>query len=65
VLLSAVLQVAVVHLAFLNRAFGTAPLSLEQWGVCVAMASGVLWFTELRKWGLRAWAPGRRAVHSP
>jgi magnesium-transporting ATPase (P-type) len=54
VVLSAVLQVAVVHLGFLNRAFGTAPLSLAQWGVCVAMASGVLWFSELRKWLLRA-----------
>jgi magnesium-transporting ATPase (P-type) len=54
VVLSAVLQVAVVHLEFLNRAFGTAPLSLAQWGVCVAMASGVLWFSELRKWLLRA-----------
>jgi magnesium-transporting ATPase (P-type) len=54
VLLSAVLQVAVVHLEFLNRAFGTAPLSLAQWGVCIAMASGVLWFSELRKWAVRA-----------
>ncbi|MBC7732695.1 MAG: HAD-IC family P-type ATPase, partial [Bacteriovorax sp.] len=26
-----------------------APLTLEQWGVCLAMGSGVLWFTELRK----------------
>jgi magnesium-transporting ATPase (P-type) len=54
VVLSAVLQVAVVHLEFLNQAFGTAPLSLAQWGVCIAMASGVLWFSELRKWMLRA-----------
>ena len=34
--------------------FGTVPLSLEQWGVCIAMGSGVLWFSELRKWALRA-----------
>jgi magnesium-transporting ATPase (P-type) len=65
VLLSAVLQVAVVHLEFLNQAFGTAPLSLEQWGVCVAMASGVLWFSELRKWVIRALAHGREAVKAP
>jgi hypothetical protein len=68
VLLSAALQVAVVHLGFLNQAFGTAPLSLAQWGVCIAMASGVLWFSELRKWAFRAfgaWAQGRRAVKSP
>jgi magnesium-transporting ATPase (P-type) len=49
VALSAALQVAVVHLEFLNHAFGTVPLSLEQWLVCLAMASGVLWFGELRK----------------
>ncbi|MBC7376893.1 MAG: cation-translocating P-type ATPase [Burkholderiaceae bacterium] len=65
VALSAVLQVAVVHLAFLNKAFGTAALSLEQWGVCIAMASGVLWFSELRKWVIRALAHGRKAVKAP
>jgi P-type Ca2+ transporter type 2C len=51
--LSAVLQVAVVHLPWLNLAFGTAPLTLEQWAVCVGMGSGVLWFSELRKFGSR------------
>ncbi len=51
--LSAALQVAVVHVPFLNRAFGTAPLTLEQWLVCVAMASTVLWLTELRKVAIR------------
>ncbi len=49
VALSAALQVAVVHLPFLNLAFGTVPLSAGQWAVCVAMASGVLWFVEGRK----------------
>jgi P-type Ca2+ transporter type 2C len=49
VALSAALQVAVVHLPFLNLAFGTVPLSAGQWGVCVAMASGVLWVSEGRK----------------
>lgn len=53
VVLSAILQVAVVHVAFLNLAFGTVPLSATQWLVCLAMASGVLWFSELRKWGQR------------
>lgn len=59
VLLSLALQIAVVHLAFLNRAFGTAPLSIEQWGICILMASGVLGFSELRKMAVRAWV--RRA----
>ncbi|HEU4511803.1 MAG TPA: cation-translocating P-type ATPase [Nocardioidaceae bacterium] len=53
VALSSALQVAVVHLPVLNQAFGTAPLSLEQWLVCVAMASSVLWATELRKLAIR------------
>ena len=43
------LQVAVVHLPFLNMAFGTAPLALDQWLVCAAMASGVFTYSELRK----------------
>jgi len=60
VALSGALQVAVVHVGFLNHAFGTVPLSAGQWGVCVVMASGVLWFSELRKWMLRAWVRRRR-----
>ena len=53
--LAVLLQVAVVHLAFLNVAFGTVPLSLEQWALCTAMASVVLWTSELRKLAVRAW----------
>ena len=52
--LSALLQVAVVNIGFLNAAFGTVPLELEQWFVCVALASAVLWFTELSKLVRRA-----------
>ena len=52
------LQIAVVHLPFLNLAFGTVPLSLEQWQLCAAMASSVLWFSELRKMVVRAWGVG-------
>ncbi len=46
---SLLLQVAVVNLGFLNLAFGTVPLALDQWLLCGAMASGVLWYSELRK----------------
>ena len=56
VALSVLLQVAVVHLHFLNVAFGTVPLDAGQWWVCVAMGSVVLWFGELRKAVLRATA---------
>jgi calcium-translocating P-type ATPase len=47
--LSLLLQVAVVNVGFLNVAFGTVPLTLEQWLVCAALGSVVLWFSELRK----------------
>ena len=53
--LSILLQVAVVNLGFLNLAFGTVPLSFDQWLVCIAMASVVLPFSELRKLVNRAW----------
>jgi magnesium-transporting ATPase (P-type) len=48
--LSVLLQVAVVNVGLLNVAFGTAPLQLGQWLLCIAMASSVLWVSELRKW---------------
>ena len=49
VALSLLLQVGVVHLPFLNIAFGTAPLAFEQWLVCAAMASVVLIYSEGQK----------------
>ncbi len=54
VLLSVALQVAVVQMPFLNRAFGTVPMSPAQWLACLVLASGALCFGELRKWLLRA-----------
>jgi len=48
-IVSLLLQVAVVNLPPLNVAFGTVPLSLDQWLVCVALASSVLWVSELSK----------------
>ncbi|EKT83342.1 P-type HAD superfamily ATPase [Rhodococcus opacus M213] len=47
--LSTLLQVAVVQVPFLGAAFTTEPLSPTQWLVCVAMASTVLWVSEIRK----------------
>jgi len=48
------LQVAVVHWAPLNRAFSTTPMTIEQWLICLTMGSLVLWFSEMRKFLLRA-----------
>jgi len=56
VALSAALQVAVVNIGFLNVAFGTVPLTLNQWLGCLGMASVVLWYSELRKLAMRLWA---------
>ena len=53
--LSVLVQVAVVHLHFLNLAFGTVPLAFDQWRLCAAMASVVWWFSEWRKLASRAW----------
>jgi P-type Ca2+ transporter type 2C len=58
--LSGVLQVAAVELPVFNLAFSTAPLSAAQWGLCAALGSGVLWFSEARKLARRA-----RARRSP
>ena len=65
VALSTALQVAVVHLPFLNLAFGTTPLSAGQWGVCVVMASGVLWYGEARKLLRRHWPKAADSLPDP
>ncbi len=53
VVMGVVLQVAVVHLEFLNQAFGTQALDAWQWLQCVAIASSVLLYSECRKWLVR------------
>jgi magnesium-transporting ATPase (P-type) len=47
--LSAVLQVAVVQVGFLNDAFDTSPMSLGDWAICIGLASVVLWADEAKK----------------
>ncbi|NLT31041.1 MAG: cation-translocating P-type ATPase [Propionibacterium sp.] len=49
VLLAVVLQVAVVHVPFLQTAFGTTGLTWQQWLICFGIASIVLWVEEVRK----------------
>lgn len=60
--ISALLQVAVVHVPLLNAAFTTVPLSGGQWLACLAMASVVLWVTEVRKALLRLVDAARRGT---
>ncbi|MCY7363928.1 MAG: cation transporting ATPase C-terminal domain-containing protein, partial [Frankiaceae bacterium] len=43
------MQVAVVHVPWLQGLFDTTALSLAQWLLAVAVASSVLWVEEARK----------------
>jgi P-type Ca2+ transporter type 2C len=49
VLLAVLLQIAVIYVPVLQKAFSTVSLSLRDWLVCVAVASSVLWLRELSK----------------
>jgi P-type Ca2+ transporter type 2C len=49
VALSALLQVAVIYLPFLQGAFNTVPLSLSDWLLCAAVGSSALWVYEIVK----------------
>jgi Ca2+-transporting ATPase len=49
VLLSLLLQAAVVYVPFLQQAFSTVSLSAADWLLCAAVGSAVLWLSELSK----------------
>jgi Ca2+-transporting ATPase len=53
VAVSAMLQVAVLYVPFLQSAFGTVPLGALDWLVCIGVGSSVLWAMELKKLALR------------
>src|SRR5690606_7269163 len=53
IVLALVLQVIVLYLAPLQRAFGTVPLSGADWLRSAAVASSVLWIREVVKLGGR------------
>jgi magnesium-transporting ATPase (P-type) len=55
------LQVAVVHLGFLQRAFDTAALDAREWLISSALASTVLWVDEIRKLVVRRRSPDQAA----
>jgi magnesium-transporting ATPase (P-type) len=60
VLLSLVLQAAVINVSFLQQAFSTTALSTSDWLKCAAVGSSVLWLTEFVK--LLARASRKRAA---
>jgi Ca2+-transporting ATPase len=43
------LQIAVTHVWFMQNLFDTMDITLQQWLICIATASSVLWVEELRK----------------
>jgi len=49
VLLSLLLQVAVIYIPFLQQAFSTVSFSVGDWLICAAVASSVLWVREVSK----------------
>jgi Ca2+-transporting ATPase len=72
VALSLALQVAVIYIPLLQRAFDTVPLQGRDWLTCMLVASSVLWLRELSKavWHLRHLAAGmgskrRRTIATP
>jgi len=48
-LLSVLLQVMVIYIPFLQKAFGTVPLTIKDWVVCILTASSVVVVRELAK----------------
>jgi Ca2+-transporting ATPase len=49
VLVSLALQILAVEWSPLQRAFGTVPLSLDEWVLCAAVSSVVVWLGEVPK----------------
>ena len=64
VLLSLLLQLAVVYIPFLQQGFSTASLSLADWLRCTAVASSVLWLSEAAK-GIIRWTAKPKAARRP
>ena len=54
VALSLLMQIAVVHVPFLQTAFSTTSLSFENWLTCAAVASSVIFAREIFKLFVRA-----------
>jgi Ca2+-transporting ATPase len=58
---SLALQLAVVYVPGLQRAFSTTALAWTDWASCVTLASSVLWVSELAKLARRVFRAAPRA----
>ncbi len=54
--LSVLLQMLVVHLPLLTRAFGTTALTAREWLLCIGLGASVLVVDEAKKLFVRRWA---------
>jgi Ca2+-transporting ATPase len=59
---SVAMQVVVVYVPFLQNAFGTTSLNVQDWIFCIAVASSVLWLREGSKAVIRRKRPARNAL---
>ena len=64
-LVSVVLQFAVIYVPFMQRAFSTVPLDRGDWLLCIVVGSSVLWLRELGKLAVRLAARGGGRVKGP
>lgn len=55
VMISLGLHLLVIYVPFLQRAFSTVGLSLNDWLLCAVVASSVLWLREISKIIIRMW----------
>jgi Ca2+-transporting ATPase len=53
VLLTVLLQLAIIYLPFFNQVFKTQPLSLDELVFCLALSSIVFFVVEIEKWMIR------------
>jgi Ca2+-transporting ATPase len=65
VALSVVLQLAVIYVPFLQSAFSTVALDVDDWLFCTAVASTVLWLRELGKLVTRLSGRRQRGEEGP
>ena len=52
-LLTLLLQLAVIYIPIFNPIFRTQPLTLQELGICLALSSVVLFAVEVEKWLVR------------
>jgi len=55
VLLTFLLQLAVIYMPFMNKVFKTQPLSLNELGICIGMSMVLFHAVELEKWLKKRW----------